>query len=80
MDMVLPFLYLSSLLWSLFLAFPYLLTASLMAYIRNFESLNLTKAKDFILAPIYAWIHLFFLLPITIYAMFTTNRIGWGTR
>lgn len=88
MDMALPFLYLSSLIWNLrsavsfglFLALPFLLTASLVAYARNFESLRLTTVRDFALAPIYAWVYLFVLLPISVYATFTTHKTGWGTR
>ncbi|UCC33174.1 MAG: glycosyltransferase [Candidatus Bathyarchaeota archaeon] len=89
MDSIMPFLYLGSLFWSLwnhyfslglFLFVPYIATASLMAYIRHFEYFRLTRKKDYLIAPIYAWLHTFLLLPISLFALFTTNKTGWGTR
>jgi cellulose synthase/poly-beta-1,6-N-acetylglucosamine synthase-like glycosyltransferase len=89
MDMFLPFLYFGSLAWSisvsftsfsLFLLFPLFVTAPLMAFIRNFDYLRMTKAKDYALVPLYSWVYLVVLLPITFFAAFTTSKSGWGTR
>ncbi|MCW3997532.1 MAG: glycosyltransferase [Candidatus Bathyarchaeota archaeon] len=89
MDMFLPFLYFGSLVWSisvsftsfsLFLLFPLFITAPLMAFIRNFDYLRMTKAKDYALVPLYSWLYLIVLLPITFFAVFTTSQTGWGTR
>jgi len=89
MDMLLPFLYFASLVWSisisyasftLFLLFPFFITAPLMAFVRNYDYFRLTKAKDYFLVPLYSWIYLVVLLPITFFALFTTGQTGWGTR
>jgi cellulose synthase/poly-beta-1,6-N-acetylglucosamine synthase-like glycosyltransferase len=89
MDMFLPFLYFGSLVWSItvsltsfsmFLLFPLLVTAPLMAFVRNFDYFKATKAKDYALVPLYSWLYLVVLLPITFFAIFTTSRTGWGTR
>lgn len=89
MDMFLPFLYFGSLIWSLsisvtsfsmFFFFPLLITAPLMAFVRNFDYFKMTKAKDYALVPLYSWVYIVVLLPITFFAIFTTSRTGWGTR
>ena len=89
MDMFLPFLYFGSLVWSItvsltsfsmFLLFPLLVTAPLMAFVRNIDYFKVTKAKDYALVPLYSWLYLVVLLPITFFAIFTTSRTGWGTR
>jgi cellulose synthase/poly-beta-1,6-N-acetylglucosamine synthase-like glycosyltransferase len=89
MDMSLPFLYLGSLVWnifrgldsaSLFILFPLIICSSVMAYLRNSKALQLVNAKDFLITPVYAWIYIFLLLPITMYALFTTSKTSWGTR
>jgi hyaluronan synthase len=89
LDMLLPFLYFGSFLWALsisftsfvvFLFFPLLVTMPLMALVRNIDYLCMTKAKDYALVPLYSWMYLVFLLPITFFALFTTSQTGWGTR
>ena len=89
MDMLLPFLYFASLVWSisvsyasftLFLLFPLFITAPSMAFVRNYDYFRLTKAKDYFLVPLYSWLYLIVLLPITFFALFTTGQTGWGTR
>jgi cellulose synthase/poly-beta-1,6-N-acetylglucosamine synthase-like glycosyltransferase len=89
MDMSLPFLYLGSLIWNifrgldsagLFIVFPLVITSSIMAYLRNSKALRLVNTKDYLITPVYAWIYIFLLLPITMYALFTTSNTGWGTR
>jgi cellulose synthase/poly-beta-1,6-N-acetylglucosamine synthase-like glycosyltransferase len=89
LDMSLPFLYFGSLLWTmsvsftscaLFLLFPLFITMPLMAFVRNFDYMRLTKAKDYALVPLYSWMYLVVLLPITFFALFTTSQTGWGTR
>ena len=89
LDMLLPFLYFGSLVWTiatslssftLFFLFPFLVTMPLMAFIRNFDYFHMTKAKDYALVPLYSWLYVFLLLPITFFALFTTGQNGWGTR
>jgi len=89
LDMFLPFLYFGSLLltisvsltsFALFILFPLLVTMPLMAFARNLDYFRLTKAKDFVLVPLYSWMYLVLLLPIAFFALFTTSQTGWGTR
>ncbi|MDQ1278998.1 MAG: hypothetical protein QG670_258 [Thermoproteota archaeon] len=89
MDSSLPFIYLGSLVWNLFrgigstgLLFLVLITVTpiVMAFIRNYEALRLVDAGEYAITPLYAWIYLLLLLPINMYALFTTDRTGWGTR
>ena len=89
-DALLPFLYLTNLIVGLMLfgvitnglSFigSYVASTALMAYFRNSEYLNFWRTKDYLLAPIYAWIYLLLILPLAIYALFTTNKMGWMTR
>jgi len=65
---------------SFFIIIPYLATAIGIAFLRNFDYLQLTHRKDYFLAPFYVLLYIFFLLPITIYALFTTNNTSWMTR
>jgi hypothetical protein len=66
--------------FTLFLLFPLFITAPLMAFIRNFDYFRLRRAKDYVLVPLYSWMYLVLLLPITFFALFTTSQNGWGTR
>ncbi len=34
----------------------------------------------YMLAPLYALMHMFLLFPIRVYALLTINKAGWGTR
>jgi len=89
MDMLLPFLLLTLglglTLYNVFALSPYILGGyflgiTAMAWYRSLRYLFAKREGIFFLMPLYALIYLFFLLPLTIYAMFTTNKGGWMTR
>lgn len=49
------------------------------SYIRNLYYISINK-RTFLIAPIYSFIHLFFLTPIRLWALFTLRDTKWGTR
>lgn len=49
------------------------------SYIRNLYFIGVDK-QIFMLAPIYSFIHMFFLTPIRVWALFTLRDTKWGTR
>jgi len=51
-----------------------------IATLRSIYAITITKDYNFIYFPLYAFIHLFLLIPLRIYAIFTINGKGWGTR
>jgi hyaluronan synthase len=51
-----------------------------MALLRSFYAIVMTKDRNFLCFPIYSFIYLFLLIPLRIYALFSINGNGWGTR
>lgn len=51
-----------------------------MALLRSFYAMVMTKDRNFLLFPIYSFIYMFLLIPLRIYALFSMNGKGWGTR
>jgi hyaluronan synthase/N-acetylglucosaminyltransferase len=89
MDCALPFLCISSLVFAIFngivsastfVLFPYMLSTIGMAFLRNFRYFEITKKVDYFIIPLYAILYIFVLLPLSLYALFTTNSVSWMTR
>lgn len=89
MDCLLPFLYLATFIFTIykgilsatiFVFSPYALSTIGMAYLRNVKYFEVTKNVDYFIVPIYAIIYIFVLLPVSLYALFTTNKTSWMTR
>lgn len=51
-----------------------------MALLRSFYAIVITRDRNFLLFPIYSFIYMFLLIPLRIYALFSMNGKGWGTR
>jgi hypothetical protein len=60
--------------------FPYMLSTIGMAFLRNFRYFEITKKVDYFIIPLYAILYIFVLLPLSLYALFTTNSVSWMTR
>lgn len=58
----------------------YLSTLIGIGILRGIYGISRTSDMNFLLFPIYAFIHLFMLIPLRIYAVFTLTAKGWGTR
>lgn len=48
--------------------------------LRSVYAYSLTRDKNFVFFPLYAFIHLFLLTPLRVYALFSLTSKGWGTR
>jgi len=85
---ILPFLLLGSMIYIAY-ASVYISTLFLFAYIgtlvgvsllRGTYAISRTHDMNFLLFPIYAFIHIFLLIPLRFYAIFSLSAKGWGTR
>jgi hyaluronan synthase len=85
---ILPFLLLGSMIYIAY-ASVYISTLYLWAYIgiligisllRGVYAISRTHDTNFLLFPIYSFIHIFLLIPLRLYAIFSLSAKGWGTR
>jgi len=85
-DSLLPFIYICFGLIPFFMLIssfgwivipPYIFAISIMAYIRNSKY---WRRVNYYLIPMYAFLYSLLLLPIYIYALFTTDKTSWLTR
>lgn len=51
-----------------------------VAFLKSLYGYYRTGNKEFFLFPVYAFIHVFLLIPNRVWAMLTINRTQWGTR
>jgi len=58
----------------------YLMILLGIAALRGAYALIRTREKMFMLFPLYAFMHLFMLLPTRMYALCTLKATKWGTR
>jgi len=58
----------------------YLCTLIGVALLRSTYAIAMTRDVNFLYFPLYAFIHLFLLIPLRVYALFTISGKGWGTR
>jgi len=85
---ILPLLMITSLSYALatsFLHTPYKLLSYVIilvgvALLRTMYGYLRTKDKSLLLFPMYSFLHIFLLVPMRIYSIFTINRNHWGTR
>lgn len=88
MQTVMPLMLIGSILYTLYRVFStseiyllaYLCTLVGIALLRSIYAIVVTKDYNFLYFPLYAFMHLFLLIPLRIYALFTMNSKGWGTR
>ncbi|HEY8342291.1 MAG TPA: hyaluronan synthase, partial [Calditerricola sp.] len=57
----------------------YLAMLALSAYARS-VTYAVQHPGTFLLAPLYALLHVTILVPIRLYALLTIRRVSWGTR
>jgi hyaluronan synthase len=62
------------------LLFSYITIIFIMALFRSLYAIFRTGNLSFILFSIYGFIHILFLMPIRLKALFTLNDTNWGTR
>lgn len=85
---ILPFLLMVSLAYTFYKTMyvsPYALLAYLatlmgIAMIRSLYALYRTRDMSLLIFPIYAFIHVFLLIPVRLYAIMTLRSVHWGTR
>ena len=58
----------------------YALTVVLVALLRGGYGLYRTREPDFLLMPLYGFLHLFLIIPVRLLALFTLWDNRWGTR
>lgn len=51
-----------------------------VSLLRSTYAIARTGDKNFLLFPLYSFIHLFLLIPLRLYAIMTLSAKGWGTR
>ena len=87
-QLFLPFMLMLSLGYSIFKAFTgapifllgYILIIAGIAFIRMIYGYFRIKDKSLFLFPMYAFIHIFLLIPVRLYALATLRTTHWGTR
>jgi hyaluronan synthase len=88
MQAVLPILLVLSLLFvgyrsiveSPLYLFGYLMILVGIALLRGSYAFLRTRDRDFFLFPLYAFCHIFLLIPVRVYALCTIRTTKWGTR
>lgn len=88
MQALLPMLLLTSLLFVVFRSitesplylFGYITILVGIAILRGSYAFLRTRDKTFFLFPLYAFCHIFLLIPVRVYALCTLHTTGWGTR
>lgn len=88
MQTMLPFLLIASVSYLVYMTLyqsPMYIAAYLgvlvgVSFLRSFYASARTGDKNFYLFPLYALIHLFLLIPLRLYAIFTLKTTKWGTR
>jgi len=76
----LTLLLINAALTNVMILFGYLLVIVIIALLRGLYAFSRTKEKVFFLFPLYAFLHVFLLLPVRLYAICTLKSRKWGTR
>lgn len=85
---ILPFLLIASLILTIYKTFyvsPYAIIGYIavlvgIALVRSFYAIYRTRDWSLLIFPVYSFIHIFFLIPVRIYALMTMKKTHWGTR